>query len=256
VVTFSAAGRILCATTVALIATLSDSGGAQDLSKVFKEIDRIAVFGRFGGFTPADGLTATNEKSWSRYGHAGMGIELGYNIVPSDASWLFEGGIGYSQMGGFRLKRDDIDLRGTVRELPTVTFYALHNARVAGLFFPYLGVSSGFAKLQNAAIYNPDGDQYSVSAEAFTLGGSVGAAFGSRTISPFIEAGYRVRNFPSLEYKFGSSTRVPTTWPRGLNFSGWHLDVGVQAGLDALKAPKPAEKSCAVMYGECRRPGR
>lgn len=212
---------------------------AQDLSKMFREIDRVSLFGRIGGFAPDDGYTATNDKSFSRFGNAGMGLELGYNIGPTDGAWIFEGGVGYSQTGGFRLERSDIDFRGTLRELPSVSFYAIRNVKVMGAV-PYFGVTSGFIKLQNSSIYDASGAQYSVSADAFTLGSSVGLAFGGRMFSPYLEAGYRVRQFPSVEYKFGSSTTVPSTWPRSINLSGWNVEFGMQVGLDELKKQKQA----------------
>lgn len=217
-------------------------GASQDFTKVFTEIDRVAVFGLVGKFSPAgDVLTGNNSRSLNRYGQAGLGIELGYNIRrpedPRSTRWFYEGGIGYTQISGFRLVRDDVDLRGSIRELPTLSFYGIRKTNT--IFNPYYGVSSGFAKLQNVNLYDAAGTQYTATAETFTVGGSIGVALANPAFSPFVEVGYRLRDFRSLDYKTSSTLALPATLPRSLNFSGWHLDVGLQVGLDKLKSPKP-----------------
>lgn len=217
-------------------------GASQDLTKVFTDIDRVSVFGRVGGFSPAgDVLTGNNDESLNRFGHAGLGIELGYNIRgpedPRSTKWFYEGGVGYTQISGFRLVRNDVDLRGSIRELPTLSFYGIRKTNT--IFNPYYGISAGFAKLQNVNFYDAAGTQYTATAETFTAGGSLGIALANSAFSPFVEVGYRLREFRSLDYKTSSTLSLPTTLPRSLNFSGWHLDVGLQVGLDKLRTPKP-----------------
>lgn len=215
-----------------IVASVPSKSGSQDFTKVVSEIDRVALFGRLGGFTPnPTRFGANNERSWNQFGHAGVGIELGYQVADR-GNWLYEVDLGYTQMGGFRLRRDDAELHATVRELPTLSFYGVRKARRV---HPYYGVAVGFARLQNASIYATDGTQYSLAAEAFTFGGSAGLSFGSPVAAPFIEAGYRYRDFPSIEYKTSSTLAVPSTWPRSLSFSGWHVDFGMQIGLKVLK---------------------
>ncbi len=228
----------------------------------------MSVFGRAGGFSPnPDKLETTNDKSWSRFGQGGVGFEFGYTLAVT-SSFIYELNLGYAQMAGFRLERQDVTLNASVRELPTLSVYgvwvpggtgqeqtqqqqapagSLDGLRALLIPRPYYGASVGFSKLQNASMSTPDGTYYALEAVAFTVGGSLGLSFGSSAFAPFIEGGYRYRNFPSLGIKPKSDLTVPMTVPRSLDFSGWHVDVGLQIGIAALRgepeiSPRPPGK--------------
>jgi hypothetical protein len=87
-------------------------------------------------------------------------------------------------------------------------------------------------KLHNATAFKADGSVLQANAESFMVGMLGGLGFGTSAFSPFIEAGYRIRHFPSVEYKeTGGATKVTSFFPRSLTFSGWSLDAGLAVNI-------------------------
>jgi hypothetical protein len=204
----------------------------QDLTKILTAVENVSIFGRYGGFLPRSDVLAAKDDA--QHGLRGYGVELSYDVpTDSEATVQYEVGLGYSQLSGFHSVQTDLDLRASVRELPSITFYAIKSfSRKGHVPDVYAGLVTGLVRLQNAVAYKSDGSELLVGSEAFTTGALVGLGFGSPLGSPFIELGYRSRRFPSLEYKeTGGATKVPVTWPRDLNFSGWSIDVGIQMNI-------------------------
>ena len=138
----------------------------------------------------------------------------------SEDLWLFELGLGYGQVSGFKSGRADLDLRGSVRDLPAVSLYATYEPRNL-----YFGVRSGFMKLHNFQVYDEAGEVYEGKAESFLAGGVFGYAPEWRDMIPFVEFGYTIRDFPSIDW---SEDVVPPGIPRDLSVSGWSIGVGIQ----------------------------
>ena len=124
---------------------------------------------------------------------------------------------------------DGLDLRGALRSLPTITTNATF--LLGDWVHPYFVGSFGLVDLWNAQAYDADGRQSKVQAATFEYGISGGLA----VMPPFtngrllLEAGYRVREFPSLGYT--SDAALPLDWPRQLDLSGWQLSAGWQFDL-------------------------
>jgi len=148
---------------------------------------------------------------------------------------LIELGLGYSQFSGFASTDDRFDLRGTVREVPSVAVYAtLEGPPKSFLEYvnPYVGVRSGLIELSGVQAFSPvDGDSttsYAASAEVFQVGGAIGVAVGNEAASLFVEAQLNLRRFTSIDWTGGTGGTIPGFLPRGLDFTGPSLSVGVQ----------------------------
>jgi len=137
--------------------------------------------------------------------------------------WLFELGVGYGQLTGFSSIHQGIDLRGAVRELPTVSLYATYEPSGS-----YLGLRSGFIRFQGLQAWDPEGRAYSGEAESFLAGAALGQTASMLGITLFIEAGYSLRPFPSIRW---TGTPLPVGVPRGLDLHGWTLGGGIQFSL-------------------------
>ena len=139
---------------------------------------------------------------------------------PTEPIWLFEMGLGYGQVVGFSGSGSETDLRGTVRDLPSVSFYASYEPVGA-----YFGLRSGFMRVQGLQYYDETGGSISGKAESFLASGLVGYAVEILGFNLFAESGYALRHFPSVEWSGGTAGG---TQPRELNLSGWFLSTGIQ----------------------------
>lgn len=146
---------------------------------------------------------------------------------------LVELGLGYSQFSGFGSSNARFDLRGTVREQPSVAFYA--SAEGPGLLDhvnPYLGLRSGLVKLTGVqAFVPPQGDSttaFTGTAEVFQVGLAAGVAFGSDEASLFVEGQLNLRRFGSVDWTGGNGGTIPGFLPRSLDFTGPSVSIGAQ----------------------------
>lgn len=128
---------------------------------------------------------------------------------------------------GFRSSNPEVDLRGSVRNLPTISAYI---SKDIGLFSPYVGLSFGLSDLWNAQAYDADGFVFQLDGQTFDWG-ILGAL--SYNIGPaflFSEVHYSWRRFNSLDWSLPSSAdgALPPEFPRSLELSGFKLNVGLQ----------------------------
>jgi hypothetical protein len=144
--------------------------------------------------------------------------------VPSETLWLFELGLGYGQQVGFQAESSDVELMGTVRDLPSVSFYASYEP-LGG----YFGLRSGFMSLHALQFYDPEGAVYAGEAESFLASVLAGYAVEVIGLNLFAEGGYSLRYFPSIVW---SADVVPPEIPRRLNLSGWFVSGGIQLRLN------------------------
>jgi hypothetical protein len=139
---------------------------------------------------------------------------------PTEPIWLFEMGLGYGQVVGFSGSGSKTDLRGTIRDLPSVSFYASYEPVGA-----HFGLRSGFMRAQGLQYHDETGGSISGKADSFLASGPVGYALEILRFNLFAESGYALRYFPSIEWSGGTAGG---TQPRELNLSGWFLSTGIQ----------------------------
>jgi hypothetical protein len=139
---------------------------------------------------------------------------------PMAQVWSLELGLGYGQMSGFGSGVPELELKGAVRDLPTVSLYASYVPTGT-----YVGVRSGFMRLQSLQAYHQDGRVWGGEAESFLGGMAVGQVLDLLSLSLFAEVGYSWRPFPSIRWSGGP---VAPELPRELALHGWALGVGVQ----------------------------
>jgi hypothetical protein len=141
---------------------------------------------------------------------------------PDDIVWTMEVGIGYGQMEGLRLRDPALELNATVRNLPAVTLYLSYEP-----VGTYLGLRTGFMRTDALQVVDPNGNAYRGRAEAFMMGALAGYAFPLRPAYLFIEGGYTLRSFPSVEWTAAPGP-LPPGIPLRLDVSGWALALGIQ----------------------------
>jgi hypothetical protein len=147
--------------------------------------------------------------------------------APTRVIWTFEMGIGYGQLVGFDAAAEGLELRGQVRDLPSASLYANYDP----LGF-YLGLRSGFMKVQGLQLFDEEGNPFNGSAESFLMAIMLGQAKEVLGINVFVEGAYSLRYFPSVDWRGAvSGVPLPTERPRELSFSGWSIGLGVQFGL-------------------------
>ncbi len=148
---------------------------------------------------------------------------------------LVEAALGFAYAGGFRSASSALDIRGYVRELPSVSLYATeHFSDRRHPRFPrfYLGLRSGLIGLQSVQAVDSSNAYASGSAQAFQGGGVLGAVVGvAGGVSAFVEGGYLLRRFSSIEWKPTSGNSLPRGLPRSLDLSGLTWSAGVQVGI-------------------------
>jgi hypothetical protein len=138
-----------------------------------------------------------------------------------DILWTLEVGIGYGQVQGLELEDPGLDLNATIRTLPSLTLYLSYEP-----WGTYLGMRTGFLRTHALQVIDGDGSVFSGDGEAFMMGGLVGYAFALDPTYLFVESGYTVRDFPSVEWS--GQAPLPAGTPRQLDASGWFVSAGIQ----------------------------
>jgi hypothetical protein len=215
---------------------------------LFRNLDNIGGFWVYGGFLPRSTvMTAGNPNAPQRQsGLQGPGLAFTFHMgaagreprrpraraerADTAPSWRFELALAYSHVTGFRSRDPSFDLRGSIRELPRLAWFAeWHPERRLS---PYFGVHMGLVALQSVAIYDSSGALYPVGGSTWEVGGSVGTALnftaGSEAFAVFIEPGYTLRNVVSLDWGGQNSKTIPARFPRSLRFTGWEIAAGVE----------------------------
>lgn len=149
-----------------------------------------------------------------------------YEVVPAsdpepelETVWTFELGLGYGEISGYRSAKAGVDLRGVVRELPSISLYASYEP----LGF-YGGLRSGFMRLQGLQLYLDD-EQPPIAgtADSFLAGVLVGQIVEVLGLNVFLEGAWTVRDFPSIEW-----SAPPPPDLRSIDLTGWSIGTGVQ----------------------------
>jgi hypothetical protein len=211
------------------------------IDKFFDNVKQIDLFVENGWLVSSDHAVTTADFLLKPPlgGLRGWGVEVLVDLADSTrrqtrkhaarhSDWELSLGLGYGYTTGFLSREPTLDLRGSVRSLPTVAFYA------SPPHWPlYFGASVGLTELWNVKGYDPSGVQYGVSAESFELGWVAGLEQEAGFLAGLlIEAGYHVRDFRSLEWRLlGSPVTLPANWPRSLDLSAFTVSLGYHLKL-------------------------
>jgi len=152
-------------------------------------------------------------------------------------------GLGYGQFTGFASSDPGFEIRGTVRETPTLTLYGTLEPGIKGIH-PYVGLRTGVLQLHNVQLLQLDTVDnapgtpdtvvvYKASSDVFQLGGVIGISGQLKAIplGAFLELGWHLRKFPSVEWSTNSSGKIVDGLPREFDFSGVTLEFGFQAHI-------------------------
>jgi hypothetical protein len=145
--------------------------------------------------------------------------------LTADTTVRFELGLGYGQISGVQQQTGPYTIRGTVRELPSVSLYTTFTH--SGL---YLGLRSGVIQATGLQIYDEAGVTKRAAPTAFQIGASLGWSPAFLGAFPFVEGGWMQRRFNSLDW---NGDTVAVGIPRDINLSGWQVLAGVQIPLRA-----------------------
>lgn len=198
------------------------------LEGLFRKIDGVTIFATMGSLTSAERLTTSEFLGMNVI--RGMGVEVLIDLAEQsvDSSvWGLELAFGVDYLTGFEARNRNIDLRGSIRGLPTLSTYATPPVDWSG-FTPYLGLNVGFVQLWKTAVYDREGRQIPLSGDTFQMGFALGIFHQSGF---FFETSYRIRDFRSVERSvppdFGSD---PNDLPRSLDLSAVLFNMGFQFG--------------------------
>jgi hypothetical protein len=154
-----------------------------------------------------------NESQWDRWQRA----------CADTPSMLLELAIGYTQLTGYRGR--DLNLRGSIEELPSLTLYA--TLSTGWWLDVYGGLRSGLAQVKglravsNDSVFHAEGStiQFGIVGPALVFGKPTG------NWGLFIEPAWTFRKFDTI--KWGEGT-PPGALLRGLDFSSFTLSIGGQ----------------------------
>jgi hypothetical protein len=222
--------RLLRSLSAALLLLLPRPAAAQlvgGIEALFSNTEAITVSGNVACMNSSTVSTAAGG-----CGLYGFGLEALINLARADTAggWGVEMALGYGQLSGFTSGDPALDLRGAIRQLPSLAVYASHErAMPLGFDQFYFGFHTGFLQTVNLQAYDAQGRQYSAQGETFEFGFSLGVWEESGF---FVEPGYWFRRFPSLNWSLpGDIEGLPPEWPRALNLSGPSVSVGYQFAI-------------------------
>jgi hypothetical protein len=147
--------------------------------------------------------------------------------------WEFDLGIGYGQLEGI-LAADPHEVRGYIRELPSVTLYATR--RLTPRLSAYVGARTGVVSLQDTQLYlkrTADSTSiFTLSATSFEVGVPVGmqvdltANKSGKNVVLTVEGSYTRRYFSSVTSN--PATGLVADFPHSIRLPSWGIDVGLQ----------------------------
>ena len=136
--------------------------------------------------------------------------------------------IGYSQAGGYESTSDGVNLRTSVRELPSAAVYATILPDRWPIS-PYLGIRSGIVTLHSGRAYPTGKAIYTLQGQTFQLGGALGAtASAPFGLSIFAEVNANWRHFPSVEWSSATQEPLPTGFPPEIRLNNLTFAFGLQ----------------------------
>jgi hypothetical protein len=169
-------------------------------------------------------------------------FDVAVSKPPTNWYVLFELGLGYSQIGGFRSAVAEYDLHGTVREIPAVSLYGTVQTKRAPLnqLGAYAGLRTGvvqFRDLQAITPANTARDTVAVfpgESQTFQIGFTRGLLVEPKMlggVSFYSEWTSIYRKFSSVKWTTAAGGKVPAVLPRSLDFSGDSFSLGIQVNV-------------------------
>lgn len=162
-----------------------------------------------------------------------------------DNRWMVELALGYTEFQDFVSARPGLDVRGSVREFPSVSLYLNRLPADDGgdpkWLSYYAGVRTGLAHLQGFRGYVGDPSDgvldaiYSGGGTTFQFGVAAGTVISIGPVDLFVEPGYTRRRFSGVEWA-GISGAVSDLLPRSLDMSTFSLSIGTQLQIGAAGA--------------------
>lgn len=249
--------RITICTVIALLLPFPGPLRAQAgfFERVVSGVENAGGFWTYAGFMPKSRVLTGGSSGGSRQsGMQGPGfiITLSAGSAGKDPgatrrryrgsqdpapAWAFHLVLAYSQLTGFRSQHPTFDLRGSVREFPRIAWFA--QWRPERRLSPYVGLHMGLLQLQSTAIYDSSNAYYPIQGSTWEIGVAGGlvanVSAGTEWLGVFVEPGYTLRNFPSIDW--GGQKTIPARFPRSLRFTGWEIAAGL-----AFRAPQRKEK--------------
>jgi hypothetical protein len=149
-------------------------------------------------------------------------------LMCKDRNASFQVAIGYSQIGGFAAQDTTFELKMALRELPSVAFYATYHPDNA--ISQYLGVRAGIVNLHSARAYDSTERVYTGGGSTFQAGIAAGLVATLGGVNIFVEPSYNIRKINSVEWT-PIENKVPSRFPRELNFSGWQIALGIEVSI-------------------------
>jgi hypothetical protein len=199
------------------------------ITGLFRDVRELTIFHQFGGLHDSPDLQTRSPFCCL----SGAGTEVLLQLRESEGGITYELGLGASYVRGFQAVEPSLDLRGSLRALPTISLYGSH-PRPFGtdLLSSYLGLNFGLLELWHAQAYTAAGERWSVRGQTFELGSTAGVYLNRGPLSGlFAEGSYRVRRFPTVEWSPAVAQPLPAAWPRSMDFSGPLFAVGWQFSL-------------------------
>jgi hypothetical protein len=217
---------------------VSSSISAHAQTVMLPRIDGINFYGEIGEF---EGKEAIDANTYGPFGTYGWGFETSFTLAAT-SSHVVELAVGYDQLFQHARFAEGFDLRGEVRELPSVSIY---------ISFPddlYVGLATGVVSLANATIDNGT-SRFAITGDTFDAAAKIGyeiplqpgTSIVDRRIYGFIEADYHARYFGGINYGAGA----PADLPGRMYLGGFTLSTGVQISLDAKNNAKATLKGKA-----------
>ncbi|HTI65064.1 MAG TPA: hypothetical protein VL524_16175 [Gemmatimonadaceae bacterium] len=181
-------------------------------------------------------LLGNSQMRSSRGGSCGLygwGLEIALALSPDTAKVQYQFALGYGHIYGFNARQPNMDVHGVMRLAPEVSFYATRS--LTKLVSPYIGLHTGLVTLNDVQVYATPGDTaYNFSANTLQLGATVGL---SLPYNFYIDAGYRYRDFQSLQWHLPKGT-LPPGWPKSLIMSAVQFTAGIQFDVGGITGKK------------------
>lgn len=179
------------------------------------------------------GNSAMRSSRGGRCGLYGWGLEIALALSPDTAKTQYEFALGYGHIYGFNARQPNMDVHGIMRLAPEVSFYATRS--VGKYVSPYVGLHTGLVTLNDVQVYATPGDTaYSFSTNTLQLGGTIGL---SLPFNFYVDAGYRYRDFQSLEWHLPKGT-LPPGWPKSLIMSAVQFTAGIEFDVGGITGKK------------------
>ena len=166
--------------------------------------------------------------------------EAGEDTTIMSSYMLVEVAVGYSQFSGFSSVDPSFELKGAVREIPSVSIYGTFSSDDESSSLKHfklrLGLRSGLIQLWDVQANDPIDaktfDTYTGNAHTFQLGGVAAFAFAyKKELYPFVEYSWMLRKFPSVQWSQPEAHTVPQRFPRELDFTGPSLAFGLRINI-------------------------